>query len=145
MLDYCCTGDADQERVATETVPGQTCHLRLTDHFAFQQLGVTTVLTQSGAVVKAVATVADALELMRLKELDLLISDIEMPNDDGYSLIRKVRVLEEGRNKKIPAIALTAHARASDRLQALSAGFQLHMPKPVEPAELVMAIANLTH
>jgi PAS domain S-box-containing protein len=104
-----------------------------------------TVLSQSGALVRTVATVAGAIEIMRLKKLDLLISDIEMPNEDGYSLIRKVRVLEEGLNKKIPAIALTAHARASDRLQALSAGYQLHMPKPVEPAELVLAIANLTH
>lgn len=104
-----------------------------------------TVLTQSGALVEAVATVADALEIIRLKKLDLLVSDIEMPNEDGYSLIRKVRVLEEGQDKRIPAIALTAHARASDRLQALSAGYQLHMPKPVEPAELVMAIANLTY
>ena len=103
-----------------------------------------TVLTQSGALVTTVATVPEALEIMRLEKLDLLISDIEIPNEDGYSLIRKVRVLEEGQDKKIPAIALTAHARASDRLQALSAGYQLHMPKPVEPAELVIAIANLT-
>jgi PAS domain S-box-containing protein len=104
-----------------------------------------TILTQSGALVKAVATVADALETLRLKKQDLLVSDIEMPNEDGYSLIRKVRILEEGQDRRIPAIALTAHARAADRLQALSAGYQLYMPKPVEPAELVMAIANLTH
>ncbi|MGI8919019.1 MAG: response regulator [Pyrinomonadaceae bacterium] len=104
-----------------------------------------TILTQSGARVQAAATVADALEMLRLKKQDLLISDIEMPNEDGYSLIRKVRVLEEGQGGRIPAIALTAHARASDRLRALSAGYQLHMPKPVEPAELVMAIANLTN
>jgi CheY-like chemotaxis protein len=104
-----------------------------------------TVLTQSGAQVNAIATVAEALEILRLKELDLLISDIQMPNEDGYSLIRKVRASEKGQARKIPAIALTAHARASDRLRALSAGYQLHMAKPVEPAELVMAIANLTH
>jgi PAS domain S-box-containing protein len=104
-----------------------------------------TVLTQSGALVNAVATVAEALEILRLKKHDLLISDIEMPNEDGYSLIRKVRVLEEGQGRRISAIALTAHARASDRLQALSAGYQLHMAKPVEPAELVIAIANLTN
>jgi CheY-like chemotaxis protein len=103
-----------------------------------------TILTQSGALVQAVATVADALEILRLKKQDLLISDIEMPNEDGYSLIRKVRVLEQGQERRIPAIALTAHARGADRLRALSAGYQLHIPKPVEPAELVMAIANLT-
>lgn len=104
-----------------------------------------TILMQCGAQVKTVATVADALEIMRHRKLDLLISDIEMPNEDGYSLIRKVRLLEEGQNRSIPAIALTAHARASDRMRSLSAGYQLHIPKPVEPAELVMSISNLTN
>jgi PAS domain S-box-containing protein len=102
-----------------------------------------TVLTQSGARVNAVATVAEALDAFKREKHDLLISDIEMPNEDGYSLIRRVRVLEAGQDRRIPAIALTAHARASDRLKALSAGYQLHMSKPVEPAELVVAIANL--
>ncbi len=101
------------------------------------------VLTQSGAKVNAVATVTEALEVFKRERHDLLISDIEMPNQDGYSLIRSVRVLESGKDRRIPAIALTAHARASDRLKALSAGYQLHMSKPVEPAELVVAIANL--
>lgn len=104
-----------------------------------------TILAQSGAGVTAVATVADALEELRIKKPDLLMSDIEMPDEDGYSLIRRVRALEDRQSRSIPAIALTAHARASDRLRALSAGYQLHMPKPVEPAELVMAIANLTN
>ena len=103
-----------------------------------------TILTQAGARVEAAATVTDALELLRLTEQDVLISDIEMPGEDGYSLIRKVRALEQSQNRRIPAIALTAHVRASDRLRALSAGYQMHMPKPVEPVELVMAIANLT-
>ena len=104
-----------------------------------------TVLTDSGAAVNAVATAADALKSLEANETDLLLSDIEMPGEDGYSLIRKVRESEKYRQRGIPAIALTAHARATDRLQALSAGFQLHMPKPVEPAELIVAIANLTN
>ncbi|MFN2598908.1 MAG: ATP-binding protein [Pyrinomonadaceae bacterium] len=104
-----------------------------------------TILTQCGALVMTAATVADAIEIMRHGTLDLLISDIEMPHEDGYSLIRKLRVLEDGRNRNVPAIALTAHARPSDRLRSLSAGYQLHIPKPVEPAELVMSIANLTN
>ena len=104
-----------------------------------------TVLTESGAEVDTVANAADALESLRLNETDLLLSDIEMPGEDGYSLIRKVRESEKWERRGIPAIALTAHARATDRLQALSAGFQLHMPKPVEPAELIVAIANLTN
>ncbi len=105
---------------------------------------LTTVLAQSGALVRTVGSVAEALEAMRHQQPDLLISDIDMANEDGYSLIRKVRVLEQ-ESAQMPAIALTAHARGADRLRALSAGYQLHMPKPVEPAELVMAIANLTN
>jgi PAS domain S-box-containing protein len=105
---------------------------------------LTAILTQSGAVVTAAAGVADALDKLRLVKPDLLVSDIEMAEEDGYSLIRKVRVSEEGGGRRIPAVALTAHARLSDRLRALSEGYQMHIPKPVEPAELVLAIANLT-
>jgi PAS domain S-box-containing protein len=104
---------------------------------------LTAILTQSGAVVTAASGAADALNELRLVKPDLLVSDIEMANEDGYSLIRKVRDLEEERGRRIPAIALTAHARSSDRLRALSEGYQMHMSKPVEPAELVLAIANL--
>jgi CheY-like chemotaxis protein len=105
---------------------------------------LTAILTQSGAVVTAASGVADALGKLRLVKPDLLVSDIEMAQEDGYSLIRKVRASEEGGGRSIPAVALTAHARPSDRLRALSEGYQMHIPKPVEPAELVLAIANLT-
>ena len=105
---------------------------------------LTAILTQSGAVVTAASGVADALGKLRQVKPDLLVSDIEMAHEDGYSLIRKVRASEEVGGRRIPAIALTAHARPSDRLRALSAGYQMHIPKPVEPAELVLAIANLT-
>ncbi|HEY0376757.1 MAG TPA: ATP-binding protein [Pyrinomonadaceae bacterium] len=106
---------------------------------------LTTVLTQSGAEVVDASGAGEALDKLRQAKPDLLVSDIEMADEDGYSLIRKVRALEEGRGRRIPAIALTAHARSSDRLRALSEGYQMHIPKPVEPAELVLAIANLTH
>jgi CheY-like chemotaxis protein len=105
---------------------------------------LTAILTQSGAEVTEAAGAADAVDKLRLVTPDLLVSDIEMANEDGYSLIRKVRALEGARGRRIPAIALTAHARSSDRLRALSEGYQMHIPKPVEPAELVLAIANLT-
>ncbi|HEY0099404.1 MAG TPA: ATP-binding protein [Pyrinomonadaceae bacterium] len=104
---------------------------------------LTAILTQSGATVTVASNVADALDKLHSLKPDLLLSDIEMANEDGYSLIRKVRVLEEGRGQRIPAIALTAHARSSDRSRAISQGFQLHISKPVEPAELVIAIVNL--
>ena len=74
---------------------------------------------------------------------DVLLSDIEMPGEDGYSLIAKVRALGAERGGNTPAAALTAYARAEDRTRALLAGFQLHVPKPVEPLELVAVVTNL--
>ena len=106
---------------------------------------LTFILTQSGAQVTAAENVADALDKLRLVKPDMLLSDIEMANEDGYSLIRKVRSAEEAGGQGIPAIALTAHARPADRLRALSEGYQMHISKPVEPAELVLAIAYLIH
>jgi CheY-like chemotaxis protein len=73
----------------------------------------------------------------------VLISDIEMPEQDGYVLVRKLRSLEDDQGRRIPAVALTAHARTEDRMQALAAGFDTHVPKPVEPAELVTVVASL--
>ena len=102
-----------------------------------------TILTRSGAEVTTAAGVADALDKLRRVTPDLLVSDIEMADEDGYSLIRKVRASDTHRGRRIPAIALTAHARPTDRMRALSEGYHMHMPKPVEPAELVLAIANL--
>ncbi|HEX2491183.1 MAG TPA: response regulator, partial [Blastocatellia bacterium] len=75
---------------------------------------------------------------------ELLISDIEMPEADGYQLIRKLREIESQRGRRVPAIALTAYARAEDRLRSLSAGFQIHVTKPVEPVELLTIVASLT-
>ncbi len=101
------------------------------------------ILTQSGARVTEASNAADAFDHLRRSPPDMLVSDIEMAHEDGYSLIRKVRISEQGQERRLPSIALTAHARASDRLRALSEGFQMHIPKPVEPTELVLAIANL--
>ena len=74
----------------------------------------------------------------------MLISDIEMPEADGYQLIRKLREMESRRGRRAPAIALTAYARTEDRLRSLSAGFDMHVTKPVEPIELLTIVANLT-
>jgi PAS domain S-box-containing protein len=76
-------------------------------------------------------------------KFDVLVSDIGMPGEDGYSLIRKVRALSSEQGGQIPAVALTAYARAQDRAQALLAGFQLHIPKPVDPSELAVVVSNL--
>lgn len=85
---------------------------------------------------------AEALRMLGEQEFDILISDIGMPDFDGYDLIRKVRALPGG-VKNIPAIALTAYARADDRQRALLAGYQMHLSKPVEPRELIAGVASL--
>jgi PAS domain S-box-containing protein len=99
------------------------------------------VLSRSGAQVRAVASADAAIDELRSAPPDVLVSDIDMPGEDGFELIRRARESEEGR--AVPAIALTGHARASDRIRILSAGYQLHVPKPVEPTELVLAVAGL--
>jgi PAS domain S-box-containing protein len=101
-----------------------------------------TMLEQRGAQVRAVATASEALEAIKHAKPDLLLSDIEMPGEDGYSLIRKVRLLG-GDTSGVPAVALTAHTRVEDRNRALSSGFQSHLAKPVNPSELIAVIARL--
>jgi CheY-like chemotaxis protein len=98
---------------------------------------------QCGAEVVTAGSAREALAALDETQPDLLISDIGMPGEDGYELIRQVRALPAGRGGKIPAIALTAYARTEDRLRALRAGYQMHICKPVELAELVAVIASL--
>jgi CheY-like chemotaxis protein len=105
---------------------------------------VTSILRLCQAEVKAVASAAEAFEVYRDWQPDILISDIEMPDEDGYSLIRRIRETHWGKGRQIPAIALTAHARVEDRVKALEAGYQSHVTKPVDPDELVAVIASLT-
>jgi CheY-like chemotaxis protein len=105
---------------------------------------LTAMLTLRGAEVKACGSATEALEAVGQWRPSILISDIGMPNDDGYTLIRKLRSMESDRNGHIPAVALTGFARSEDRLRALAAGFHMHVPKPVEAVELIMVIASLT-
>jgi CheY-like chemotaxis protein/nitrogen-specific signal transduction histidine kinase len=106
---------------------------------------LTTVLEQCGAEVRTCASAAEALAALEDYEPDVLVSDIGMPDESGYDLIRKVRAWEAEHGGRIPAVALTAYARVEDRLQALKAGYNMHVPKPVEPAELAVVIASLTN
>lgn len=103
------------------------------------------VLTEYRADVHAVASAAEALEALEWFKPDVLVSDLALPYEDGYSLIDKVRALEADSVERIPAVALTAYVRVEDRARALSAGFNMFVPKPVEPTELVMVIANLSN
>jgi signal transduction histidine kinase/ActR/RegA family two-component response regulator len=102
-----------------------------------------TILTRAGAAVQVAESVSTALRILAGEWPDIVISDIEMPGEDGYSLIRKIR-LQEPPSQRVPAIALTAYTRSVDRVRALAAGFQTHMSKPVEPAELVAAVKSLS-
>jgi len=101
-----------------------------------------TLLTQCRATIQTASSASEALAALEWYKPDVLISDLAMPNEDGYSLIAKARATENGRN--IPAIALTAYVRIEDRARAFSAGFNMFVPKPVEPGELVDTIATLT-
>jgi CheY-like chemotaxis protein len=101
------------------------------------------LLGQFGAHVTAVGSADEALAILERDRPDVLLSDIAMPEEDGYSLIRKVRAREPARGGLVPAAALTAYASPEDRLKALSAGYQDHLPKPVDPVVLVEIVAAL--
>ena len=102
-----------------------------------------TALEQCGADVAAFATVAEALDAFELRSPDVLLSDLGVPGEDGYSLIRKVRSRPASLGGDVPAAALTAYVRAEDRRQALAAGFQAHLAKPIDPSDLVATVARL--
>lgn len=101
------------------------------------------LLGQCGAEVTTASSAAEALELVEETKPDVIISDIGMPIEDGFEFIRKVRQLPPEKGGKIPAVALTAYARAEDRLRVLRSGYQMHISKPVELAELVAVVANV--
>ena len=101
------------------------------------------VLRECGSEVITSRSAAEALEALQQHKPDILISDLGMPDEDGYSLISKIRALPSELGGQIPAAALTAYARAEDRMRVLRSGFQFHLPKPVDSAELVTVVASL--
>lgn len=104
---------------------------------------ICSILARCGAEVAAARSACEALELFHMLHPDVMVSDIGMPGEDGYELMRKVRALPRERGGDVPAVALTAYARAEDRLRALRAGYQMHVSKPIELAELVAIVASL--
>jgi CheY-like chemotaxis protein len=94
---------------------------------------VALILVQASAQVTSAADVGQAIGVTDQWRPDVLISDLGMPGEDGYDLIRKVRARPAEKQGNIPAIALTALGRIQDRLKVLSAGYQMHVPKPIEP------------
>jgi CheY-like chemotaxis protein len=139
---------AAQAEPPTAGVPPIDCpppltglRLFIVEDDADARLLLKTMLEKCEAEVCVADSAAKALNMLDEWKPDLLISDIEMPGEDGYSLIRKVR--SRGKARRLPAIALTAHARAEDRVRALTAGFDAHVAKPVEATELVTVILSL--
>jgi hypothetical protein len=102
------------------------------------------LLEDCRARVITASSAGEALERLKSERPDVIISDIGMPDEDGYSLIRKVRSLPAEQGGHVPAVALTAYARSEDRVRAITAGFQHHVAKPVEPAELIAIVASLS-
>ena len=133
--------DADASARATSPLDG--LRILLVDDDVAGREAMATVLQSRGAHVICASTSEEALAAMGREHPDVLLSDIEMPGEDGHTLIRKVRALPPDRGGDIPAAALTAYARGEDRQKALLAGFQVHVSKPVQPEELTAVIAEL--
>jgi CheY-like chemotaxis protein len=101
------------------------------------------ILDSCGAEVREAESSRMGVDLVRDWGPDVIVSDIGMPGEDGYTFIRRIRALEKDGGKRVPAIALTAYARAEDRMRALVAGYQVHVSKPVEPMEFALVVAGL--
>jgi PAS domain S-box-containing protein len=134
---------SEPKEVTTSPLPIDGLRVLVVDDEADTREFYTTVLEQSGAQVIAVASVGEALEALKQQRPDILISDIGMPGEDGYTLLRKVRAQEIQGEKHLPAVALTAYARREDCKQALEAGFQKHLSKPVSPDQLLAVVVSL--
>jgi signal transduction histidine kinase/ActR/RegA family two-component response regulator len=104
---------------------------------------LTVVLTEAGAAVRTAASATEALAMLRWIRPDVLVSDLAMPDEDGYSLIRNLRAIERESGRETPAVALTAYVRVQDRARAEAAGFNVFVEKPVDPEELIAVLAGI--
>lgn len=141
----------DAKPVRSKQSPPQTLrgvHVLVVDDQSEARELLATLLEQYGARVTVAESAREALATIEAFEVgrlpDLIVSDIGMPDEDGFEFIRLVRALPSDRGGSIPAVALTAFSQPGDRIRAISAGFQMHMSKPVEPEELSVVIASLT-
>jgi PAS domain S-box-containing protein len=135
-----------QEQSSTLECPSviDGLHVLVVDDELDARALLTAILQHCRATVTAVESAGEAMRVLESQQPDIIVSDIGMPGQDGYLFIRQVRQWEAGRQSlRIPAVALTAHARAEDRVRALSSGYQSHVAKPVDPVELMAVIASL--
>ncbi|MEH2214004.1 hybrid sensor histidine kinase/response regulator [Nostoc sp.] len=129
--------------LATNSLPLNGIRILVVDDDTDSRDFVAFVLEQDGAFVMAVSSAEEALQTLAEVKLDVLVSDISMPDMDGYMLIHEVRTRTSEQGGQIPAIALTAFARNDDHEKALKAGFQMHLSKPLNPEKLIAAIVKL--
>jgi PAS domain S-box-containing protein len=144
--------DPDEERHTEVTLPGNqplpevslaNVHVLVVDDELDARALVKRLLEMAGATVSMAASGSEAMERILARRPDVLVCDIGMPGEDGYSLIRRLRFLEEGQASALPAVAVSAYARSEDRTKAIRSGFQNHLAKPVEPTELVAVVRSL--
>ena len=144
------TDDHPRATPASGVTAGQTArmsldglHILVVDDEADARTLMKRVLEDCGATVTLAASADEGFNQIHTRRPDVLVSDIGMPQEDGYSLLRRVRDLSAERGGRTPAVALTAYARTEDRIKAINAGFQHHVVKPVDPNELITMVANL--
>jgi PAS domain S-box-containing protein len=134
-------GAAASGEGSTRSVAGLRVLVADDDRDARELLALT--LESRGAIVRTVSSAAEALDVIAREKVHVLLADIGMPDEDGYSLLRNVRDVERRQQRgRLPAIAVTAYATSTDREQALAAGYDLHLAKPVDPTALVQAVAR---
>jgi signal transduction histidine kinase/DNA-binding response OmpR family regulator len=136
------TQSKDREHSSNRSLILDGLRILVVDDEADTRELISAVLAQSGAEVMSTGSAAEALATLKLRVADLIITDIGMPEEDGYSLIKKMRRLGH-QYSQIPVVALTAYAGIEDQTRVLSAGFQMHIAKPIEPDELIAKIANV--
>jgi signal transduction histidine kinase/ActR/RegA family two-component response regulator len=134
--------DRDQHKLVLSTQLLSGLNVLLVDDDSDTLKLMTTALTNRQANVTAVTSAGEAMRAINRKRPDVLVSDIAMPDEDGYGLIEKIRSLENGETENIPAVAISAYAKDEDRKRALSAGFQIYLAKPVELTELISVVAR---
>ena len=134
---------AAQQDVAAGEPQLRGVRVLVVDDEADARTTIEIVLKQYGAVVVAVASAREAMEALEREPIDVLLSDLAMPGEDGFSLVREVRARASEAEARLPAAALSAYVRAEEKAEAESAGFDLHLPKPIEPIALAAAIERL--
>jgi CheY-like chemotaxis protein len=103
------------------------------------------LLESAGATTYLASSAREGMQQLLRRPVDVLICDVGMPETDGYTLMRQIRTLDDRQKNGVAAVALTAYARLEDRMAAIQAGFQNHLPKPVEPSELLAVVRSLAN